>query len=738
MVATPLRLCASTAVLLLMAPASAWAQTAVANPVPSVAQDEPAELGEIVVTAQKRQERLIDVPQSITAVTGEDLQRQGATQLRDFATTVPALTFTTSGVGQSQITLRGVTAGVDIGPTVGVYVDDVPYGSSGAFVNAASLGLDAGLFDLDRIEVLRGPQGTLYGASSMGGVLKYVTRQPSLAGFEGAAQGGLSFTSHGGANYNGAAALSGPIVSDTLGVRASAYYSRDGGYIDNLALDDDNANASKVYGGRLDFLYEPTDKLKARLVGFAQNIRRDGMGTADYTLAGQPVDGDLDQRRLKPEPFDQNFRLISGSLAYDFGPATLTSISSYQTSDVRYVQDASALYVPLLGSLGLNFSATALDQHRTTDKFAQEVRLASSGGGMFEWLVGGFYTHESSTNGQQVRAYDTSGALSAINLGNAAIPSTYEEIAAFGNATVHFTDKFDVSGGLRYARNIQRFEQNATGLLVSSAPEAISSENVATYLLNTRYRFSSDETLYARFATGYRPGGPNFVARDPVSGALLAPQTFQSDTLESYEIGYKRQTADRRFGVDAAAYHIDWKDIQVQTGASGVAVIVNAGAAKIDGAELTLTARPVRSFTLTGAFAYQDARLAEDAPGLGAMKGDKLPNVPKFTAALSADYRASGEGLRPSAGATLRFVSDRVSSFDQNPGIPQFDLKDYVLVDLRAGVTIRDADVQLFARNLFDDRGRVSAITNLAVAGGPAQVAIVQPRTIGLSVTKHF
>jgi len=695
-------------------------------------------LMEIIVTAQKRATRLIDVPQAVTAVSAADLARANATQLRDITDSVPGLIFTTSGVGQSQLSMRGVTTGADVGPTVGIYIDEVPYGSSSAFANAATLGLDAGLFDLDRVEVLRGPQGTLYGASAMGGVLRYITPMPSLFSSETLVQGGLSLTRHGGTNYNGAAAVAAPLVEDRVGGRVSAYYNRDAGFIDDVGTGEDDVGRSRVYGARVDFLIQATDDLSIRLTGFGQNVEREGSALADYSLSGQPVNGGLDQRRVKAEPFDQDFRVISGTINNDFGDVQLTAISSFQTVDTDYRMDISSVYVPLLGSMGLPFGAVAIDQSRSTDKFTQELRLASAGDGFVEWIAGGFFTHEKTGNVQQTAPYDTSGALSSVPLGRASLPSTYEEIAGFGNVTLHLTDAFDVTGGLRYARNDQSFEQIASGLLFSSAAKTSSHDDVVTYLANARYRFDRHNTLYARFATGYRPGGPNFIARDPVTGASLAPASFKADTLQSYELGYKGETDDGRYGVDAAVYHIDWQDIQAATAAGGMSVIVNTGKAKVDGFELAAHAQPVKDVTVTGSFAYQDARLSGDEPLLGAEKGDRLPNVPRYSLSLSADYEAKQNEWRPMVGASLHYVSDRYASFDANAGLPQYRLPDYLTVDLRTGVTIGAVDARLFVRNLTDRRGQLSAQTSLSVLGGPAQVAIMQPRTVGLSLSAAF
>ncbi|MGN6821048.1 MAG: TonB-dependent receptor [Sphingomonas sp.] len=689
------------------------------------------------MTALKRSERLIDTPQSVTALSGADLAKLNATQFSDFASSVPGLQFTTQGAGKSSISLRGVTAGQDVSQTVGIYVDEVPYGSSSAFTRGAQLALDVGLFDLDRIEVLRGPQGTLYGASSMGGVLKYVTNKPVLDGFEGRIQGGVSDTEDGGVNYNGAAVVNVPLVQDKVALRASGFYSWNGGYVDNVQTGQNDVDRGKIYGGRLDLLIKPVDNLSIRLTGFAQDVRRENALYSLYTLAGNPVDGTLDQRHPLAEPFRSNFRLVSGERDYDFGAAALTSVTSYQTGSARYVLDASSVYPLLLGGLVPGIAATQASFDIRTRKFTQEVRLASKPGTV-EWLVGAFYTREISSNAQAVDALDANLALIPVDLAHVNLPSVYREYAFFGDLTWHLTDKFDMTGGVRYARNDQTFEQDATGLLVGPAPAAKSGAGVVTYLANARYRFSHNVTTYARFATGYRAGGPNFIAKDPVTGALLAPNSFKPDFLNSYEVGLKAETADRTFGIDGALFYIDWKDIQLPTAAGGVSVLTNASNARVKGAEVTLTARPDRGTTITGAFTYNDGYVTEDTPAIGARRGERLPNVPHFTASINADYVLNSSSLKPSVGASLRYVSDRTSSFDLNPGFPQYHLPDYVTVDLRAGFSAGPVDARLFVRNLFDVRGQLSADTTLSFLGGPAQVTILQPRTIGLSLSTRF
>lgn len=708
------------------------------------AQDTPpadgkAALEEIVVTAQKRSERLIDTPQSVSALTGADLAKLGATQLSDFVSTVPGLQFSTQGAGRSTISLRGVTTGNDVGQTVGIYVDEVPYGSSASFVKAAQLGLDVGLFDLERIEVLRGPQGTLYGASSMGGVFKYVMHTPSLTEFGGSVQAGLADTRHGGTSYNGAAVINAPLAKDKAALRASAFYSRDGGYIDNLGRGQKDVDAGKLYGGRVDLLLQPTDELSVRINGFAQNNRRDGVRYSEFDFTGVPVNGSLDQDHSLEEPFSSDFRLASATIGYDFGTATLTSVTSYQSATATYTPDVTQILVPLLAQLGIvGVEAAGNTETSETKKFAQEVRIASPSSQSLEWLVGGFYTDEKSTLVSRTISYGGNFVPLPIEAYAFRSPSSYEEYAVFGNLTYHLTDKFDVSGGVRFSWNNQKFEQIALGLLVVGVPEAKSDESVVTYLANARYRFSDRVMAYARFATGYRPGGPNPGVVDPLTGQPLFRPTFESDTLESYEVGVKAETPDRKFGIDASAYYIDWNDIQVVAFAGAFAGFVNAPGAGITGGELTLTAKPVNELSVVGTVAYNDSSLNAAVPELGAAKNERLPNVPHVTATVSVDYTDRDSAFGPSVGASLRYISDRPVSFDNNFGNPQYDLPDYATIDLRAGATFGAAAVQFYVRNLFDKRGQQSGLTYLAPFGGPAQITIVQPRTIGLNLTTHF
>jgi len=703
----------------------------------------PTELEEIVVTAQKYEQKLSETPLSVTAVSSKELDALGATQFRDFANMVPGLTFTTTGVGATQINLRGITSGTNVSPTVGIYVDDVPYGSSTPFAGSSALALDAGLFDLTRVEVLRGPQGTLYGASTMGGLLKYVPTPPDLSKFGGTARAGLSTTEGGGVSYDVASAVNLPLGSDKAAVRLSGFYSHDGGYIDDVGLGKKDVNQSNVYGGRADFLFKPTDQLSIRLNAYLQKITRDGTSTVGYDLATEkPIDGNLDQRTVLAQPFNEQFDLFGATVVYDFGPATLTSVSSYQTLTNGSVLDASPLYVPILNAALPHppfpiFGATDVRYGIGTDKFTQEMRLAANGATV-DWLFGGFFTHEHSHQSQLVESFAPDGTPLAVNVATAELPSTYQEIAGFGTVTWHATGKLDVAGGVRYSHNSQTFEQIGSGLLIGAAPASSSSENVTTYLANLRYRATENVMTYLRYATGYRPGGPNFVGSDPVTGLPLGNPAFLADKLKSYEGGIKASTSDRRLSADAALYLINWDNMQVDSARNGVGVVANASNARSTGAELTLTALPVPEFTLAATFAFINAKLTADAPDLGGVDGDRLPDTPRFAGAISGDYAFSVGGHASTIGAMVRHVGDRVHSFDGSAGDPQYHLPSYTTADIRGSVAFGASTLRLYVRNLFDERGQLSADTTLTQLGGPAEVSIMQPRTFGLSLDVKF
>ena len=710
----------------------------------SVAQaQEQFQLEEVIVTATKRSESARDVAGAVSALGRAQLESINATSFQDFATYMPGVSSLGLGVGQNQVVVRGVTTGAQSSSTVALLVDEIPIGSSSAFAQGA-YALDYNAFDLQRIELLSGPQGTLYGASAMGGLLKYVTQSPDLGGFEERLQAELSSTRHSGANYAGRMALNAPLVRDQLGVRAVAFLEDSGGVIDDRGRGLRDVDSSRSAGGRLSVLSKLSDNAELRLSATYQDIERDGSSMVDRNgVTGQPVQGEYEQSVLVPEPLEQSIELYSAVLNWDLGWSTLTSATGWQELELSTDADNTALYGALFGTgAAVPFNTPVANR---TEKFTQEIRLASPSNRSFEWLLGAFFADEDSRNQTQLRnALDPNGNLGGVPLFKGVIPTKYEEIAVFGTGTVYFTERFDVALGARYSQDRQQYRQLFQGVFSNpldpfavSDNSSSSEENVATYLVSPRYRLSDDVLLYARMASGYRPGGPNFVTVNS-SGQPIGDPTFDNDSLWNYEIGAKTGFLDGRATLDASVYLIDWSDIQLTVNRGGVNQLENGGEAQVKGIEISGQYMPVSSLTLGGSASYTDARLTEDSPQLGARDGQRLPLSPRFSSAMTADYAfAVGQGAEGRLGVSYRYLGERTAGFDGSAVRPQYDLDDFSIVDLRLGVRFSLFDVKLFVENVFDEIGEVSAITTARTVNpaAPARVAILQPRTIGLMVT---
>lgn len=696
-------------------------------------------LQEIVVTAEKVKERLINVPISMSVLSASDLDRMGATQFTDFATAIPGLDFSTAGSGFTQISMRGVTTGYDVSSTVGIYLDDVPIGSSSTFALGNLFAFDPALFDMSSIEVLRGPQGTLYGASAMGGLIRYVTTPPELVNFAGNAQVGASEIAGGGTGYHVSSAVNLPLIPAKMAARLSAYENHDGGYIDNVALDRRNVDAGDTYGGRADVLWQPIQRLSVQLSGFLQDTSRGGEATADYNADGDMPYGSLGQYRPFPggEPFTEHFRLVSGKLTYDFGSAVLTAISGYQVLTEANIWDVSSGFAPLCAVLEpFSCSSLAAQSNIGMHKFTQEVRLASRHNRTLDWLLGVFYAHETASQYEYFLLRGPADQSEPNNLFTYYLPSRYEEGAAFGDVTWHLFRRLDLTGGIRFARDSQTFTQGGSGLFGTSKPTTSSSEDVRNYLGTLRYHFTPNRTAYFRYSTGYRPGGPNYVTLNPVTGRPNGPATSQPDSLREYEVGTKVETNDRRLAADFSAYTIGWSDIQVATNSGGFSSITNApGGATVNGAEFSVMTKPVSRLAASVALAYTHAYLNGSVAALGAAAGERLPGSPRFTASLNTDYQLSDSRVRPTVGGSFQYISDRTIDFSgSRPATVQPTLPSYTVVDLRAGLTVGVANAQLFIHNLFDERGEASIM--LPQFGD--RVAIVQPRTFGAEVLVTF
>jgi iron complex outermembrane receptor protein len=710
------------------------------------AEDQP---DEIIVTAQKRSQVLIDVPQSITVVTGKALEAQHANSFQDYLKLVPGLQLDQDTPGEGRLILRGVNTG-GVASTVGVYVDETPFGSSSGLVNAAVLAGDFDTFDVNRIEVLRGPQGTLYGASSLSGVIRFVTNAPSTDGFQARGRVGLDNVKDGELGYSTNLMINAPL-GPKVAFRASGTYRKNPGFIDSIGTGgsdvDKNINDSTSFGGRASLLFKPSDSASIRLSAIAQNINVDAPTIIEADpVTLKPLHG-LSQSQFVPQFADIRYRVYNATGVLDLGFADLTSSTSYGKQLQRLRSDFTFALSPLIEAIFGVPNEFIEPQHTDSKKFTQEARLSGQNH-ILDWLVGAYYTNE---KGLILQDFDAlvPGTLTPIAglplLGSARVDSKYKELAGFADATVRFTPSFDLELGGRYSHNKQSAHQVSDGILAggfSDFPVARSSENVFTYSVAPKYRLSSKAMIYARVAKGFRPGGPNVL---PPGAPPSVPATYGSDSIISYEVGFKAESADHRFSVDAAAFHISWKDIQLFAVVDGFGVNTNGSSAKSDGFEFTLVARPIRGLELSANGAYTNARLTGDTPDIvGGQSGDQLPFTPKFSATLNAGYQWRLAGATTAhVSASLRHLSGQNTNFD--PAFVavyerQRHIRPYEVVDLMAGVDFGRFNLDAYVKNLGNSHG-VTSTTGTTVFGafplypdGAIGTGIIPPRTIGMTL----
>jgi iron complex outermembrane receptor protein len=738
----------------LLAGSTAWAQDAGGG---------DTTMSEIVVTAQKKSERLLDVPVSVATVSGDSLVQQNLVQIRDFYNRVPGVSLSGGGTEQraNGVAIRGVTTGGGTASTVAFALDDVPLTSGAASAQSPLIDVDPS--DLQRVEILRGPQGTLYGASSLGGLVKYVTVSPDATRFSGRVEAGANNIAGGGQGYSLRGAVNVPIIEDKLALRASAFTRRDPAYLDNInaKAGADDINKNTVKGGRAALLFKPTDSFSIDLSAMRQRAHfygtpqvricpSCGTGAFQGSPTFQPFYGDL-TLNIAPTKRDVDFTLYQGRATLDLGFADLTSISAFDRVKSKSDLDQTNTFGFLLGAFSAAGGSVSLINADQTEKFSQEIRLASKSDGPLEWLVGGFYTHEKIAV-DQVLVVHGQGDTTAYT---SVAPAKFEEKAAFADVTYHVSPKFDLQVGARYSSNDQDSASTTTIATPaqrffgpsSSVPQAKSSDNAFTWLLTPSYKISPDMMAYLRIATGYRPGGPNS------TGVAGIPLSFKSDTVTSYEAGLKGAIPAARLSYEAAVFQIDWDDIQLLTTdvVSQFTYYTNGSTARSRGVELSGRWSPVRGFSIDGAATYLDAKLTDGlrspagaSPIYGA-DGDRLPGSAKFSASLSSEYDWSiGGGFSAFAGASLAYVGSRYAEFANilptttaNEAFgARVKLPSYTTVDLRGGVYNDDWRISAYLKNIGDKRGVIEATTR----GGTSspQAIFLQPRTVGVSVTRSF
>jgi iron complex outermembrane receptor protein len=726
------------------------------------------QLTEVVVTAQKKTERLMDVPVPVTVLDTQALAENNLNRIQDYYASVPGLNLfsspTAPGTGTQYLQIRGVGNTAYGSPTVALMIDGVPFGSSTGIGNGEEQNPDIDPNDLARIEVLKGPQGTLYGADSLGGVINFVTQDPSTSAFSGRVQmlgdgvlgGGLGYGLRGSVNIP---------VSDALAFRVSGFTRQDPGYIENITTGQTNVNFVNVYGGHIAALWHVSDTVSVKVSALVQNTDSNGPGGINSSLNANgsfpPTSGDLQQTGL-PGTGTANTQVqaYSATLNAKISTVDVTSVSGYGINKLSWDQDVSGIpyYVGANAYAGnngmpqlLNVMGSSLLAQTETEKFSEELRFSSSLGSWLNWLGGLFYTHEAQPNSFiDFHANDVvAGAYEGTVL-DESFPTTFSEYAIFGDLTFHPTDRFDLQLGARESWNKQTSDALISGIATPyyyvgqvspyAEPGLRGSDHAFTYLITPDYKISPDMMVYARIASGYQIGGPNL---QPLPAG--APTAYRPSTTRNYEVGLKGDTFDHRLTVDASIYYIDWRDIQINVFAPPPAVInynTNGGRAKSEGIELSLQARPIIGTTISVTGDFDDAELTQNFPpnsnSVG-VAGDRLPYSSRFSGTLDVAQDVLHVGDSTGfVGASVSYVGLRYGEFSCPGCGARFSYPAYAVINTRAGDRVGPWNVNLFLNNVANRRG----ITGGTYAGNldtPGYfVQVIQPRTVGASVTKSF
>jgi iron complex outermembrane receptor protein len=711
------------------------------------AQPSDDALTTIVVTAEKREEKIKDVPMSITALGGGALDNLQYRSFSDYAAMVPGLSITSSQPGYTNLTLRGQNAG-GVGSTVAVYLDESPFGSSSALLNGSILSGDFDTWDLQRVEVLRGPQGTLYGSNSEGGLLKFVTAPPVLGSFSGAAEVTGETVDHGGTGGDVRAVVNLPL-GDMFALRVGGFKQDVAGWIDDPSRGKVDENDGHKYGGRVSLLAQPVDSLTIRLTASSQQSNYNGTPGVDTNNANlRPAVGDLQQERFIAEPSSFQYKNYNATINWDAGLFSILSTTSYGILNSDTISDVSNValapgvtYADLLGGAGLANTGALLDNLVDLKKFTQEVRVSSPATNFIEWQVGAYFTREQGTLFQHLNPLSLPSGVPITALGAleiATLDSIYKETSGFGNVTIHIIPQFDIQAGGRYSKNEQVATETLSGLLAGGGQEfsTPSSGHVWTYSVAPRWHIDADNMLYFRWATGYRPGGPN--ALPPIVPPDV-PREYGADKTSNLELGIKSTLLSGLLSIDAAVFHVDWTNIQLLEQVDNTGINGNGGKARSQGFEWTVGYVPVHGLTFQWTGAYTDAKLTTDAPGVHGVTGDPLPYAPKWGTSLDGEYTAPAfADYKYFVGATWSYVGARSTVFGSDETmLLQVRLPSYNDYGARVGFDNDRWRWTLYGKNLSDSRG-ISSYNSSAAPGLNGSASIIQPRTFGVTLSTKF
>lgn len=722
---------------------------AAAVTIPAVAFAQTASSGgieEVVVTASKTGEDIRQIAGAVSAFTGKELEQTGAQSAKDYLMTTPGVVFNEQNPGFSTITIRGVNTSTTFSNinqgTTGTYINDVSL--TDPFFSAGTPDIDT--FDVRDIEVYRGPQGTLFGSSSLGGAVNYIANTPDLSNFDAAFETtGGDTESAGGLNSTVKAMVNVPLIDGKLGVRGVGIFRNNPGYINNLGTGDGSSNRTVVGGGRGMISWQPSDRTSISFISLYQRTQNDDAPYQD------PAFGDLKKFTNVPEKTHSTVELDSLRLDQDFDFGTLTALANYHRKNARTALDIRRFSV-------FGFDSPSVIDNTHSEGFNFEARLRSDRDQPFTWLIGAMYDRTrvhalenvNATNaGAVADAFLGPGGAAAATIGNTwgFVNSRFvgKEMAIFGEAA-YALDGFTLTVGGRAFRTLTTSQTNGFGLLfalfingqLTSRPPAVNQQNSGfNPKVSLSYDIDSQDShmrLYALASKGFRFGGAN-VNPDP-----SLPSGFTSDSLWNYEAGVKSRWLDDTIQFDTDLFDIQWSQIQLTVvTAQGTLGIVNAGNARVRGAEATLGLRLDDHFSLGANLTFLDAILTSVNAGpsqtFGVVPGSRLPGASRWLFAGNARYQWAGP-FAPFVSLSYRYTSRAPALLQRfplrNPTVGHFSL-----LGLRGGFTIDDVEIAAFIDNLADVRGVASA-TFTGSFGNQVSQFVVQPRTFGVTAVWQY
>ncbi|WP_309627144.1 TonB-dependent receptor [Brevundimonas sp.] len=746
----------ATSVLLLAAQTQAQTADAVAEPEP----DQSSQLDEIVVTALRRETNLQDTALSISALSGVTLEKMGASTLQDIIAAVPGLNLTEGNTGQRRISVRGVQSAGE--STVGLYLGETPItGPNSATSDPSSMTPDLNMFDVSRVEVLRGPQGTLFGSGSMSGTFRVVFKEADIFNYEGAVDLTGTTIRGGSEGYAARGMVNVPLVEGLLGARLVLYDELRGGYVDNVRLRQEDINEVRAYGGRLMLNFTPVETFKVTGLVTLQN-----QDAADSN-GWMPGVGEYKNDNYTKLSFPNEFRLYNLAAQWDLGAVTINgSTSIYSWDATKYIDGSlAALSVRAAGTYCARYNgvtgacnATQLANYRAyidsvfplsgyqpmeVESRIHELRATSNSDGPLTWTVGAFYEDRSdSAVSSTVEADPISGEAYVPIVYNfsRSIAVDLTQKALYGEATYEPFDGFRITAGVRAYEyeKLSRSQVLSTSFINASIAGPLttydSSASGQVFKLNLSYDITPDAMIYAQYSEGFRPGGIN---NTPGLTPDLIP--YSSDSLENYEIGAKTSWFDNRLTVNLSAYEIRWSNMQIAANIPNFSFIANVGASTIKGLEIEASARPISGLSLNGSMGFVDGTLDVDqTTGLivaAGRAGDTIPNEPEFKAAFAADYTwPIGSEIDGLLRLDYSYTGESISTF--RPNSPFYEtMGDFSSVNLRGGVEGDGWGAYLFVNNLFDEVGLVK------VASSATQEQLtfsIPPRTVGVNLRRRF